>query len=106
MYLVEVESEQLGRHLSRDRVGAGAEVGRSAAHVGGTVAADRHGGLAGCLARRERDPGHSVADEPVPVAHRSDLGGASLPAESLRAGAIALTQRLARPRLTRHRMNL
>src|SRR5260370_173524 len=52
MYLVDVESEQFGRDLRRDRVGAGTEVGGRAADVRGAVAADRHTSPAKCPAPR------------------------------------------------------
>src|ERR1700730_13774633 len=106
MYLVDLESEQLGRDLCRDRVRAGTEVSRRAAHVCGTVAADRHRGLAGGLGSRDRDSGVAVTDHPVSVAYRPELGRTPRPAESFGADAVALTQCLARPRQTRPRMNL
>src|SRR5205085_1899375 len=92
---VERQPEHVGRDLRHDRVGAGADVGGRTGYlrmaIGGEHDAHRDRHLQGFP-----DAGrHAPADEIAAVAHRARLGVALVPAERLRALAVAIPQRLA-----------
>ena len=97
--VVERQPQHVGRDLRHDGVGAGADVGGRARHLGMAVGGehdahrDRH--LQGFPDARR----HAPADQIAAVAHRARLGIALGPAERLRALTVALAQRLAAVRL-------
>ncbi len=95
---VHPQPEHLGRQLGHDGVGARPDVGCAAADACGAVAADRRARLASGLVVGEGHPGHAVADQPAPIAHRAHGRFAPRPAEPVGAHLVALAQGLARPR--------
>src|SRR3954469_131550 len=103
--VVERKAEPLGGQLVHHGSGAGARVARGAADVGLPVPGDRRACLAADLKPAPADGGEPVADLPVAVAHGAYLGVAACPAEALSADCTALTQRVARPRQARLRVN-
>src|SRR3954469_23263763 len=104
--VVERKAETLAGQLVHHGSGAGARVAGGAADVGLPVAGDGRACLAADLKPAPAEGGEAVADLPVALAHRAYLGVAACPAEALSAECIALTQRVARPRESRLRVNL
>src|SRR5262245_31152964 len=90
LHAVHPQPENLGRQLSHDGVGAGADVGRAAGDLSGAVTANCRAHLALETALDEGRASHAVADQAAPVAHRADRLLALCPAEPLGAHLVAL----------------
>ena len=91
--------EHVGRDLRHDGVGAGADVGGRARHLGMAVGGEHDAHRDRHLQRLPDARRHAPADQIAAVAHRARLGVALVPAERLRALAVAFAQRLAAVRL-------
>ena len=91
--------EHVGRDLRHDGVGAGADVGGRARHLGMAVGGEHDAHRDRHLQRLPDARRHAPADQIAAVAHRARLGIALVPAERLRALAVAFAQRLAAVRL-------
>ena len=97
--VVERQPEHVGRDLRHDGVGAGADVGGRARHLGMAVGGEHDAHRDRHLQRFPDAGRHAPADQIAAVAHRARLGIALVPAERLRALAVAFAQRLAAERL-------
>ncbi len=93
--VVERQAEHVGRDLRHDGVGAGADVGGRARHLGMAVGGEHDAHRDRHLQRLPDARRHAPADQIAALAHRTRFGIALAPAERLRALAVALAQRLA-----------
>ena len=93
--ILDRQAEHVGRDLRHDRVGAGADVGGRARDLRMAVGGQHDAGGGRHLQRFPDARRHAPADQLAAVAHRARLGLALVPAERLRALAVAFAQLLA-----------